>query len=43
MDSCPDPAEFISRWLKVDKRLASKLAVWLEALTEEELRTLVRT
>jgi hypothetical protein len=43
MDSLPDPATYLSHWLKVDRKLATKLALWLESKTEEELMALVRT
>ncbi len=36
------PAEFISKWLGVSEKLATKLAMWLEGLTKEELEALLK-
>jgi len=37
-----EPSEFIAQWLGVSEKIATKLAMWLEGLSEKELETLLK-
>jgi hypothetical protein len=37
-----EPSEFIAQWLGISEKLATRLSMWLEGLSERELETLLR-